>query len=825
MSASLKQHIAKLAQQGIVWQALTLDDADAWIRTAGVDVGILSAGTQHFVKTQWMKHANAVPQDLTSKHNIKAANQWLVDFMQRFQAAHSVVPLSFDAADDDIATLADKTASKFRQGIFYFGWSLERQLDEAAQLGIDCDVAFDTQFAKGYLDAIGARLCDAKWWKRQLRRLHYRHLEQMYRESGMVHKRHWLYASDDAVIRRRQQKLRNLAMMQSITLVNELGEAFALSELVDKSNANPAIRRAELMVRIAGFETIARDLGHCGEFITLTCPSRFHAVHHWGGKNTKYDGSTTREASAYLNSVWAKIQAALKREDIAIYGFRVVEPHHDGCPHWHGLFFMAHDDRDAFRKIVARYACREDREELGLSYFETATELKQRAREIQAEQIARGDKKQSLKSIESNLKTEKDFWSGADWRVFKNISPRIDFKKIDWSRGTAAGYIAKYIAKNIDGKNTLGEGIGEDYESADGESVIETAERVDAWASLNGIRQFQQIGGAPVGAWRELRRLEIADFASNPNDVLLRAAMAADAGDWGKFTMLMGGVNMARDARPVQLHKETPVGVDGLPMRNAYGEPAAAVTRGVLDATTGEIRLSRIHEWALGFGKNCGSAAAWTRVNNSTNLSKSADLVVNVNKRKESSADWADDYLVAVESSLKHRFAPERVDFLRDWVTDLTFAVDALPKGSHQRCLMEGDLDYVKNELDSVLQFNRYGCLPNGLDLRDESSRIVNMAFDALADADNVAQQVAQDERGRDIQRAARAYITKLNHLQTPVWTDSVALRRERAAQAKLRDELRDVKPHHKFSFPKQYDTVDSVLAEIEELLNETAIY
>ena len=94
-------------------------------------------------------------------------------------------------------------------------------------------------------------------------------------------------------------------MLGELEAINEEGECLELSELVEHSLANPKVRRAELMVRIKGFEVIAERRGDVGEFYTLTCPSRIHPVD--GVVQPNLDGEEPiQQQKGGINPPWFK---------------------------------------------------------------------------------------------------------------------------------------------------------------------------------------------------------------------------------------------------------------------------------------------------------------------------------------------------------------------------------------------------------------------------------------------------------------------------------------------------------------------------------------
>jgi hypothetical protein len=497
-----------------------------------------------------------------------------------------------------------------------------------------------------------ARMTSPMWWRRRLRRMHGRKVEAAAIQIGRVHKRAEIYASNQTCTRRAQQQARNAATLESTIATNEEGQEYTLAELAATGTANKAIKRAELMTRISGFERIARDCKHEGLFLTITCPSRMHKWRTAGPwrveENPKYDGTTPREANGYLGRVWARIRAALARAGAKLYGFRIAEPQHDGTPHWHMLVFHAVGMLDTIKRIVSVQALKDSPDERGAAEH------------------------------------------------------RCDFKPIDWSRGSAAGYIAKYIAKNIDGYRV--------EKDLHGNPTMETSQRVEAWASTWGIRQFQQIGGPPVGPWRELRRVKDAPEGA---PVYMREAWEAvnklttkegqddhtKSVSWDRYVRAQGGVFCGRAYRVRVAMRDRP-GV-----LNCYGEPAGPVPCGVesfevehytpahmahmkslgkgIERTVHYYAESVRHVWTIKraaksraiegvFMGTVADRAPWTCVNNCT------DRVSNGNERN--------DYSNA-ESNAK---GAEKIAFRVEW-----------PGADDQNASRAGDRTHVESARDA----------------------------------------------------------------------------------------------------------------------------
>lgn len=382
------------------------------------------------------------------------------------------------------------------------------------------------------------RMFNEVWWRGRLRRIAASWREHLQIAVGNVSKKRHAYASKNCVTDWREQKRRTREFLKGLDLEDEDGNRISLIEKYDGSVANPAIRRCELMTRIRGFENICNELGYVGEFYTLTAPSKYHATTKAGYRNSKWNGASPSDTQSYLTGLWARIRAKLHREEIRIFGIRVAEPHHDATPHWHMLMFMLPEDVERVRLIIRDYAWEEDHHEL------------------------KSDKAKKA---------------------------RFHAEAIDPEKGSATGYVAKYISKNIDGYALDGE---TDDES--GELLKETAPAVSAWAARWHIRQFQFIGGAPVTVYRELRRLADTETAHGLSVEFAAVHDAADAGDWAGYVNAQGGPFVRRDELQVRTLYEPRAEF------NQYGEETVCI-RGVYDSAIGAGTpiLTRLTQWKI----------------------------------------------------------------------------------------------------------------------------------------------------------------------------------------------------------------------------------
>jgi len=521
---------------------------------------------------------------------------WL-ERLQAFKAEHGDA-LNWSMSDSDICERAHAVA----EGVGNLMLLWPTQLTEAEQVVLVKDSCLlldvDPPEADTPKGVIGKGQ-DAAFWRKRLRQKVARVRELGAIKLGVVNHQRGGYCSNAAVENRQQQLARAAAMMDNTLVRNEAGQVYRLGELAKLGVSDRDVRRGELMVRIRGCEEYADAAGHVGLFFTLTLPSRFHAMlappkgsRLPSRKNPKYDGSSPRQGQAWLCKRWADARTALDKAGVRYYGFRVAEPHHDGCPHWHTLFWFAsrEDAKRAAAIIKQHWLKPED--------WEYPEVVGRKARSV-------------LMTGETGAR--------------KN---RVNVKWLD--AGGAAAYIAKYVAKNVGGSYQINHLDGEADGHAQGQLFdVDAGEvpgyvRVDAWAAIWGIRQFQPLGQPSVVAWREMRRVthdQVEQARIEGDTIAWRIYGAVHKvgnikADWRRFMEHMGGPCRKRGEWAMSVaHRETKT-------TNRYGEEVEKKVAVGLALQSGRWLISRRQAWnrvaegAQAPDARAAKSAPWTCFNN-----------------------------------------------------------------------------------------------------------------------------------------------------------------------------------------------------------------
>ncbi|WP_404396673.1 replication endonuclease [Idiomarina loihiensis] len=370
------------------------------------------------------------------------------------------------------------------------------------------------------------RLSNEEFWLSVLRRERKQVIAEVERAMGLVSARTQKYCGDITYSDYKVSEQQAIEYLERHYLQSPDGKKVSLKEISDHNVSNPYVRFCEWISRVKGFDIVAQEQGHHSMMVSMTVPGYMHATLKKTGRiNGKYSGATVKECMEHFNTKWSRIRAKLKRAEIDFYGMRVVEPHHDGTPHWHLLLNCEKRHAKYIKKVFKHYALQESANEKG------------------AEQH------------------------------------RVQFEDIDRKRGSAASYLAKYLAKGMTGFKEEGEGCRHAGDLA--------ADCTRAWASAHRIRQFQQFGGPSVSVYRELRRLK----ASSNNPILESARIAADAADWAEYWRVMGGFKTSRKdhlIKPIYeqseiIDKSTGEVIPPNDSRNCnkYGEPKQPSMKGI----------------------------------------------------------------------------------------------------------------------------------------------------------------------------------------------------------------------------------------------------
>jgi hypothetical protein len=325
------------------------------------------------------------------------------------------------------------------------------------------------------------------------------------------------YCSDQTLaFRKQQQEITKETLSKIYVSGKHSDQLITLADLA----LNQELQKFNKLYHLTkNIELMADEAGLTGYFITFTAPANFHPNPIKGKKS--YDQVDVRNAHTHIQKGWKLIRARLAKAGIPLstttfFGLRTVEMHQDGCAHWHLMIFTTPENFSVFDNIA-----------------------------------------------------NKIFPGYNQWK----------YEVIDKSKGDAASYIFKYIAKAVDSSQFTHAKLKPD--SLDSElfaldkSVLTHASRVSAALKAQRIRQYQCFGlGKALTKYRLINKIQehVDTFASPSVKTILSACRMYNDGSRNKEGRnLVGFMNLVNNfTGHIALVKEEYL--------NRFGETAKRIT-------------------------------------------------------------------------------------------------------------------------------------------------------------------------------------------------------------------------------------------------------
>lgn len=122
---------------------------------------------------------------------------------------------------------------------------------------------------------------------------------------------------------------------------------------------------SEIWVEQKGYQERAEELGMTWMFITITAPAQFHPNPKKGHNKNWVNGTKITEIKKWFNDTWGNMKKRvwkkgggfehLKWGEKNAFGVKVVEPHKDGCPHWHIMFYCKSELLNEYKNLFKQY--------------------------------------------------------------------------------------------------------------------------------------------------------------------------------------------------------------------------------------------------------------------------------------------------------------------------------------------------------------------------------------------------------------------------------------------------------------------------------------